>query len=1010
MPKSAWLAAYATATLAFALDPQRAITQFVHTSWTEKDGAPNNVRALAQTKDGYLWIGTTAGLFRFDGVRFTAFEAPPGEALPATRVRGLLATLDGAIWIVWLAGAVSRLQNGHLASYSEQDGLPATSALVESDDGTLIAATANGLSRLERGRWKDATKEWNFPGKQARQLYFDKDGTLWVASENNVMYLRRGQGRFIDTGIALQVFYDFVKGPDGEIWVSEVERSAHTIGRAGDGTRDTEVRVGATWVLFDRDGSLWVASLGDGLRRVPYPDRIRGKQIAQFGAEAERFTAKDGLSSPMVTTIMEDREGNIWCGTTNGLDRFRQGAFLAVEVPQPDILRGLVATKNGDLWVFSPSEAIRVSPLGSKELVGSYEILGLCEDESGGLWAQPPAHKEVVLMHRFRQGRFAPVPLPGNPRLRDVSTIACDHAGGLWFFDQDRGLFRLSDGGLAKIADSADPTYRYPVLYTDRERRVWLGQRDSIEMFDHGSQRRFDARDGVEVKLIRAFAEDKAGSVWIAGDGGLAQFDHDHFRSLSRSNGLPAQSFTGLVEDDNGYWWIVFDAGVLRIGAKELDRALGDSAYRVPYELFNLLDGLPAKPAVLRAPVLAKTGDGRIWVATANGIAYVDPRRIPRNPLPPPVCVESLKVNGKETTPVDGLVLSAGSNDLEIDYTALSLTIPERVRFKYKLEGHDSEWRDVGGRRQAYYGGLPPKDYRFRVIAANESGVWNEAGASFGFSIAPAYYQTRWFQALCAAAFLALLWGLYRFRLHQIAERFNTRMEARVDERTRIARELHDTLLQSFQALMIHFQAVDNLLPPGKGKDALEKVLDRADRALVEGRNAIQNIRSSTTVTNELSHAVTALGEELAGSHDGETGPATFRVSVEGTPRDLRPILRDDIYRIAREALQNAFRHAQASQIEADITYGDSLLRLRVRDDGKGIDPKHLHAGRDGHWGLPGMRERAQQIGAQFEMWSEVGAGTEVELRIPGSIVYVKARGRGGLRLFRKKKEGSNER
>jgi len=440
-----------------------------------------------------------------------------------------------------------------------------------------------------------------------------------------------------------------------------------------------------------------------------------------------------------------------------------------------------------------------------------------------------------------------------------------------------------------------------------------------------------------------------------------------------------------------------------------VDRALGDSAYRVPYELFNLLDGLPAKPAEQRAPVLAKTGDGRIWVATANGIAYVDPRRIPRNPLPPPVSVESLKVNGKETTPVDGLVLSAGSNDLEIDYTALSLTIPERVRFKYKLEGHDSEWRDVGGRRQAYYGGLPPKDYRFRVIAANDSGVWNEAGASFGFSIAPAYYQTRWFQALCAAAFLALLWGLYRFRLHQIAERFNTRMEARVDERTRIARELHDTLLQSFQALMIHFQAVDNLLPPGKGKDALEKVLDRADRALVEGRNAIQNIRSSTTVTNELSHAVTALGEELAGSHDGETGPATFRVSVEGTPRDLRPILRDDIYRIAREALQNAFRHAQASQIEADITYGDSLLRLRVRDDGKGIDPKHLQAGRDGHWGLPGMRERAQQIGAQFEMWSEVGAGTEVELRIPGSIVYEKARGRGGLRLFRKTKEGSNE-
>jgi signal transduction histidine kinase len=398
-----------------------------------------------------------------------------------------------------------------------------------------------------------------------------------------------------------------------------------------------------------------------------------------------------------------------------------------------------------------------------------------------------------------------------------------------------------------------------------------------------------------------------------------------------------------------------------------------------------------------------------------DGINVIDPRHLPFNNLPPLVHIEQITADRKKHETSSNLRLPALTRDLEIDYTALSLVAPEKIRFRVKLEGRDPDWKDVGNERKAFYNDLPPRNYRFRVAASNNSGVWNEAGASFDFSIRPAYYQTTWFQASSAAAFFLMLWGLYRYRLHQIAQRFNTRMEARVDERTRIARELHDTLLQSFQALMIHFQAVDNLLPPGKGKDALEKVLDRADRALVEGRNAIQNIRSSTTVTNELSNAVTALGEELAGSHDGETGPATFRVSVEGTPRDLRPILRDDIYRIAREALQNAFRHAQASQIEADITYGDSLLRLRVRDDGKGIDPKHLQAGRDGHWGLPGMRERAQQIGAQFEMWSEVGAGTEVELRIPGSIVYEKARGRGGLfrnkhGLFRKKKEGSNER
>ena len=248
-------------------------------------------------------------------------------------------------------------------------------------------------------------------------------------------------------------------------------------------------------------------------------------------------------------------------------------------------------------------------------------------------------------------------------------------------------------------------------------------------------------------------------------------------------------------------------------------------------------------------------------------------------------------------------------------------------------------------------------------------------------------------------------------RVRKLTEaQLTLRFEERLAERTRIARELHDTLLQSFQGLMLRFQAVNDLLPPGKSKEALEGVLDRADQAIVEGRDAIQNLRSSTTLTNDLAQAMTLLGEELGGAHDGERALATFRVSIEGTPRNLHPILRDDIYRIAREALRNAFQHARASKIEAEITYGQRLLRLRIRDDGKGIDPKLLDVGRDGHWGLPGMRERALQIGAQLDMWSEVGAGTEVELRIPGAIAYWIAPGRGGLGLFRKKKEVADER
>jgi len=380
-----------------------------------------------------------------------------------------------------------------------------------------------------------------------------------------------------------------------------------------------------------------------------------------------------------------------------------------------------------------------------------------------------------------------------------------------------------------------------------------------------------------------------------------------------------------------------------------------------------------------------------------DGVSVIDPRHLAFNKLPPPVHIEQITADRKTYEASSNLRLPPLVRDLEIDYAALSLVAPEKNRFRVKLEGHDRDWLDAGTRRQAFYNDLPPRNYRFRVMASNNSGVWNEAGAAFDFSIAPAYYQTAWFQALCVAAFLALLWGLYRYRLHQIAREFNVRLEERVGERTRIARDLHDTLLQSFQGLMLRLQVVDDLLPHGKAKDELEKTLDRADQAIAEGRTAVYDLRSSATTTNDLAHAVTEVGNELA-----VPGAATFRLMVEGPARDLHPIIRDEVYRIARESLRNAFSHAQAHHIEAELIYADRF-RLRIRDDGHGIAPEILEEGRPGHYGLPGMRERAKQIGAKLTIWSGGGSGTEIELNIEGPIAYGTPPGRSRLRLFRKK-------
>ena len=328
------------------------------------------------------------------------------------------------------------------------------------------------------------------------------------------------------------------------------------------------------------------------------------------------------------------------------------------------------------------------------------------------------------------------------------------------------------------------------------------------------------------------------------------------------------------------------------------------------------------------------------------------------------------------------------TRDLEIDYTALSLVAPEKNLFRYKLEGHDRDWQEVGNRRQAFYNDLPPGNYRFRVVASNNSGVWNEQGAALDFSIAPAYWQTTWFRAACVAAFLFLLWALYQLRLRQIRQAFNARLEERVGERTRIARDLHDTLLQSFQGLLLRFQTVSALSDtrPADAKKILTSAIDQTAQAITEGREAVQGLRASTVERNDLARAITTLAEEIAAEASSHA-PVELRVGVEGTPRTLHPIVRDEIYRIGNEALRNAFRHAEAKQIEVELRYDERQLRLRIRDDGKGIDPQFLTAeGRERHFGLHGMRERAKLIGGKLTVWTAPGSGTEIELSVPAAM------------------------
>jgi len=559
------------------------------------------------------------------------------------------------------------------------------------------------------------------------------------------------------------------------------------------------------------------------------------------------------------------------------------------------------------------------------------------------------------------------------------------------------------------------------VIAADREQvGLWLGFRDGGVSYFKDRQLRpsYTTANGLAEGDVAGLQLDREGTLWAATEGGgVSRLKDGHIATLTSRNGLPCDKIHWTIEDDDGSFWLYAACGLVRILRTDLDAWIANPKRSVEMTVWDASDGVRLRSGVAtgHGPRVVKSTDGKLWYVTGDGVQVVDPHHLAINTVPAPVRIEQISANHKIYW--QNLTGAANSNlhllprvrDLQIDYTALSLVAPEKVHFKYKLEGQDQDWNEVINDRRAEYTNLPPRHYRFRVIACNNSGLWSETGDSLEFSIEPALYQTNGFRALCAAVFLALLWMAYQFRVHQLQRAFNMRLEERVNERVRIARELHDTLLQSFQGLMFSFQAARNLLP-GRTEEAirtLDGAIRKGDDAVAEGRDAIQNLRLGSA-QSRLEDLLTAVGQELRDAQDGKGHSAVFQVTMEGQPRTLSPFLQDEIYRIAREVLRNAFQHACASRIEAAIHYDPNRFRLRIRDDGKGIDPAVLQEGaRAGHWGLPGIRERAKRIGARLALWSEAGAGTEVELTVPASVAYAASHVRRRFGLFRIKTKTS---
>jgi len=978
-----------------AVTPDVRISQYGHTAWRTQDGyfggAPY---AIAQTADGYLWIGTSNGILRFDGIRFVPWTPPPGKQLPSPVIARLLAARDGSLWIGTTRG-LSHSTKNEVTHYSS--GASALYCPFSEDQKGAVwvlrrsASDHNGpVCQVDGHAMRCYGKADGIPEESYWSLARDPAGNVWLGGSTNLTRFRPGD---------VQSYYpDGLKGnegrpgvnalaalPDGSLWVGfggpgpgvGLQRLANGVWQPFVVPGFDSSTLSVVTLFIDRRDSLWVGTFGSGLYRI-------------HGREVDHFAGSDGLAGDTVYALFEDAEGNLWVATDKGLDCFRDLKVTTFSTRQGLTNRSVgsvQAMRDGTTWLGGASGLdIFGSGIGSMRSfqpgkgLPDTQVTSLFEDHAGQHWVGINDTLNI-----YEKGGFTKINRrDGSPTGMIVGiTEATDNSLWVSSFGPPRRLLHIVDRKVQEELPSPQ-TPGTSSLVADPRGGIWLG-------LVNGDLARY--RDGrLESFRFEHTPDSRVVQVIVASDGavlgatafGLIGWSNGTQRILNARNGLPCDGVNGVVEDGGGSLWLYMQCGLVNLPRSDVQRWWARQDVRVQPRVLDAFDGVQTGNPTAFESKAVRAVDGRLWFTNASVAQTFDPAHLARNPVAPPVHVEQL-IADHRNLPVEGDVrLPARTRDVEIDYTALSFAVPQKVGFRYRLEGRDRDWQEPGNRRQAFYTDLKPGAYRFHVIACNDDGVWNDNGASLSFSVAPAYYQTGWFRSACVGLFVAFLWGSYRLRRRQWERQFDMRMQERLTERARIARELHDSLLQNVQGLILKVHAgLKQIAPENPARQTLERALDYAEQTLVEGRDRVRDLRAAPANLG-LPEAFQCVVNEAA-----PDGSSTFMTFVEGTALELHEIIREETYSIGREALINALNHSGAHSVELTITYDAREFRVRVRDDGRGIDPGVLKdGGRAGHWGLQGMRERADRIGAQLQVSSSPGAGTKVELRVPGKVAY----------------------
>ena len=983
-----------------ALDPNKRLTQYIHTAWRTQDGSlPAGMFSITQTSDGFLWFLSLPGdIYRFDGVRFLSRHTPADFS--SSTIGSILADHAGGLWVV--ADELIHLKGGAVTSHFAVNGT-AFQSMSQDPDGSVWVATRRGSDQpfchVTERPVRCFGKNDGIPISRVQSVLADGHGGFWLGGETALVHW---QGRVSEVYPVKAEIMGLARAPDGTLWVGIGEGMGLGLAQLKNGAVKPFVtptfdgsKLSVTSLMFDHDGNLWVGTDATGLFRI-------------HGDSVEHYGHTEGLSGDSVWALFEDREGLVWAGSTSGIDSFRDPrvtTFSALQGLGKDLAAGILASRDGTIWVANNGSLDRirngtVSSIRRANGLPGDQVAAMLEDHAGNFWVG--VDDELYL---FKDGQFRRLPAPNHQALGMVVGMSEDIDGNVWAecASNPRKLVRIRD---FRVRDIFLPSQVPPGhnLAQDPRGGIWIETRKGdIALFRNGILETTVPLNKGGSPLNRQIIAEADGSILVGTEEGLVGWRMDKVQRMTTKNGLPCDFVISFVQDREKRWWLYTRCGVVEFSDSELQRWWANPDARVQNRLYDTFDG--AQPNIGSFNAAACTPDGRVWFTSGVVVQMVDPSKLSQKALPAQAYIESLVADRRELEATPNLKVPPNPRDLQIDYTSPTFSIPQKVNFRYRLDNYDRDWHEARTRRQAFYTDLPPGKYSFRVIASNSDGVWNDNAATLDFYVAPSYYQTNWFRALCATVFLGWLWAAYQMRVRQLRRDFNTAIEARVSERTRIARELHDTLLQSLQALLFQYQAARNLFAAGseRAMQVLDATLDRTEQAIADSRDAIHDIRSDIVAQNVLPELLTRAGSELAESQADQDVP-TFGLTVEGERRTLTPVIREETYRIALELLRNAFRHAKAHRIETEIRYDDDMLRLRIRDDGKGMDLKVLQGDSNGHWGLRGVRERAERIGAKLDLWSEAGAGTEFQLTVPARIAYDGSGDSLPFRLLRKVK------